>query len=97
MLTIGVLAFIMEENGIPVAPTILGLVLGPILEGNFMTAMIKADGNLLAFFERPIAAALGTITLLLWFLPLLLKILRRTRLSAAAERDRKSTRLNSSH
>src|SRR3546814_3286828 len=43
MLTIGVLAFIMEENGIPVAPTILGLVLGPILEGNFMTAMIKAD------------------------------------------------------
>src|SRR3546814_402776 len=34
MLTIGVLAFIMEENGIPVAPTRLGLVLGPILEGN---------------------------------------------------------------
>src|SRR3546814_13092882 len=53
MLTIGVLAFIMEENGIPVAPTILGLVLGPILEGNFIPAIIKADGKLPAFFERP--------------------------------------------
>ncbi|WPZ36103.1 tripartite tricarboxylate transporter permease [Thalassobaculum sp. OXR-137] len=76
MLVMGILAFVMEENGFPVAPAILGLVLGPMLEGNFMTAMIKADGNLLAFFERPIAAVLGVITLAVWFLPLLLKLWR---------------------
>lgn len=86
MLTIGVLAFIMEENGFPVAPAILGLVLGPILEGNFMTAMIKADGDLTAFFSRPLAAALGAITLLLWATPLLLKAARRAGLTAAAQR-----------
>lgn len=86
MLSIGVLAFIMEENGFPVAPAILGLVLGPILEGNFMTAMIKADGNLLAFFSRPIAATLGVITLLLWVSPLLIKAARRHGLLAATER-----------
>jgi TctA family transporter len=86
MLTIGVLAFVMEENGFPVAPAILGLVLGPILEGNFMTAMIKADGNLLAFFQRPLAAVLGVVTLLLWASPLLLTWVRRSRLRAAAER-----------
>lgn len=77
MLIMGMLAFVMEENGFPVAPTILGIVLGPMLEGNFMTAMIKADGNLLGFFERPIAAGLGVITLAVWFVPLLLMLARR--------------------
>jgi putative tricarboxylic transport membrane protein len=79
MLAMGLLAFVMEENGFPVAPAILGLVLGPMLEGNFMTAMIKADGNLLGFFERPIAAALGAITVLVWLSPLVLKLLRHKR------------------
>ncbi|EDP64822.1 hypothetical protein BAL199_05159 [alpha proteobacterium BAL199] len=86
MLSVGVLAFLMEENGFPVAPAILGLVLGPMLEGNFMTAMIKADGNLLGFFERPIAAALGAITLLLWSTPLILMAARRVRMHSATER-----------
>jgi TctA family transporter len=66
MLVLGLLAFVMEENGIPIAPAILGIVLGPMVEENFMTSMIKADGNLLGFFERPIAAVLGVVTLLIW-------------------------------
>jgi len=79
ILVTGLLAFVMEENGIPVAPAILGVVLGPMLEHNFMTAMIKSDGDPLGFFERPIAAGLGAATLLVWSLPLLLVILRSRR------------------
>jgi TctA family transporter len=45
---------------------ILGLVLGEMLEQNFMTSMIKADGALLGFFSRPIAATLGVMTLVTW-------------------------------
>ena len=48
-----------------------------MLEENFITSMIKSDGNLWAFFERPIAASLGAMTLAVWFLPFLLKRLRR--------------------
>lgn len=66
MLVLGVLAFFMEESGFPIAPAILGIVLGPMIEHNFITSMIKAEGDLLAFFERPIAAVLGTVTLLVW-------------------------------
>ncbi len=77
MLVIGLLAYVMEENGFPVAPTILGIVLGPILEGNFMTSMIKSNGDLLAFFHRPIAAGLGVVTVALWLSPLWLPLLRR--------------------
>jgi TctA family transporter len=65
MLAMGVLGWLMEENGFPTAPVILGLVLGGMVERMFMTSMIKADGNLLGFFERPIAAALGVATLAL--------------------------------
>ena len=71
MLVMGVLAYVMEENGIPVAPAILGMVLGDMLEQNFMTSMIKSDGSLLGFFQRPIAGTLGVVTLLVWLWPVL--------------------------
>jgi putative tricarboxylic transport membrane protein len=73
MLVFGVLGFFMEENEIPIAPCILGIVLGGMLEANFVTSMIKADGDLLAFFERPIAAGLGVFTILVWASPLLVR------------------------
>jgi TctA family transporter len=66
MVVMGVIGWLLEEHGIPVAPLILGLVLGEMLEQTFMTSMIKADGALLAFFERPIAGALGVATLAIW-------------------------------
>ena len=71
MLVFGVLGFLMEENDIPVAPCILGIVLGPMLEENFVTSMIKSDGSFVAFFERPISGALGVATVLVWVVPLL--------------------------
>jgi putative tricarboxylic transport membrane protein len=66
MLIFGVVGWLMEENGIPVAPLILGLVLGELLEQSFMTSMIKSDGSFLVFFQRPIAGILGAATLAIW-------------------------------
>jgi TctA family transporter len=77
MLIAGVVAYVLEDNGFPVAPAILGVVLGGMLEENFITSMIKSDGNLLAFVGRPVAATLCGLTLAMWFLPLLLRRLRR--------------------
>ncbi|MTH64203.1 tripartite tricarboxylate transporter permease [Paracoccus shanxieyensis] len=82
MLAFGVLGFIMEENDIPIAPAILGLVLGPMLEQHFVTSMIKANGDLLEFFGRPIAAGLGIMTILIWFLPLVLRLVRGRKAAA---------------
>jgi TctA family transporter len=81
MLVAGVVAYILEENGFPVSPAILGVVLGGMLEENFITSMIKSDGNLMAFFARPIAATLGALTLAAWFLP---PVIRRLRTIAGA-------------
>lgn len=77
MLVLGLIAYLMEENGLPVAPVILGLVMGPMLESNLITSLIKSDGNLLDFFSRPIAATLGILTLSIWFVPVLLRLIRK--------------------
>ena len=70
ILVFGLLAYGMEENGYPVAPAILGVILGSMLEENFITSMIKSDGDLFGFFQRPIAAGLGVATIVVWLWPL---------------------------
>jgi putative tricarboxylic transport membrane protein len=67
----GVLGYFMEAYGFPVAPVILALVLGPLLEQNFMSSMFKANWGWLPFFNRPFSAFLAGLTLLMWFYPLL--------------------------
>jgi len=66
MTVMGVVAWLMEEHGFPIAPAILGLVLGELFEQSFMTSMIKADGVFAVFFQRPIAGTLAVLTSLLW-------------------------------
>jgi putative tricarboxylic transport membrane protein len=50
-------------------------VLGAMLEENFISSMIKADGNPVAFFERPIAGTLGVLTIVIFCIPLLRRLL----------------------
>lgn len=68
MLGFGITGFVLMENDFPVAPAILGIVLGPMLEQNFFNSMIKADGNFLGFFARPVSMGLGFLTIALWAL-----------------------------
>jgi putative tricarboxylic transport membrane protein len=69
MLVFGLVAWLMEENGFPVAPAILGMVLGAMLEEHFITSMIKSDGRLAGFLERPIAAGLAAVAVAIFLWP----------------------------
>ncbi len=66
MLALGIIAYVLESRRFAIAPIILGIVLGPLVEGNFTTSMIITSGNFLGFFERPIAAVLGIATIIIW-------------------------------
>lgn len=79
MLVLGLLAYMMEENGFPVAPTILGIVMGQLVERNFVTSLIKSDGGVLPFVERPIAAGLALLVLLVWSVPVLVWLRGKSR------------------
>jgi TctA family transporter len=71
MMLMGLLAYVMEENDFPIAPAVLGVVLGGMLEENFISSMIKADGDFSMFFSRPIAAILGVVAILIWTIPII--------------------------
>jgi len=87
MLAMGVLAYAMEENGFPVAPTILGIVMGGLVERSLITSLIKSDGSVLAFFDRPISGSLGVFTLLVWGMPIVLRSLRKSQARIATSRS----------
>jgi putative tricarboxylic transport membrane protein len=75
----GVLGYVMERNGYPVAALVLGIVMGSMLETSFVTSLIKSDGSVLPFFERPVSSILAAITAaaLLW--PVVAWVLSRAR------------------
>ncbi len=64
MAGMGVVAFVLRRGGFPLAQVVLGMVLGPILEQNFMVSAIKSSWNVMSFFERPMALGLMLATIL---------------------------------
>jgi TctA family transporter len=85
MLAMGILGYFFENNGIPVAPIVLGMVLGPIVEQNFMVSMIKSEWDLTQFFTRPTAAILGVMTILTWLAPFIPAMVKRVRGGSASQ------------
>ena len=79
MLLLGMVGYVLEENDFPLAPLILGVVLGNMVEFNFMTTMLKAKGDPSAFFARPIAATLGVVVIAIWVVPMIRQAIRTLR------------------
>jgi putative tricarboxylic transport membrane protein len=77
MLAFGILGFGLRIAQIPVTPIVLALVLQPILERSLRQSMTMSDSGLMIFFERPIAAALLVVSLIVFAGPPLWSFLRR--------------------
>jgi len=58
MLGFGVLGYVMRRAAFPIAPLVLGLVLGDLMEKGFRRGLVLSDGDLAPFFTRPISAVL---------------------------------------
>lgn len=54
MLVAGIIGYFMNKIKIPSSPAILGLILGPMAEKNFRTALLKSGGSYSVFFGTPI-------------------------------------------
>lgn len=70
MLAMGILGFLLERREVPLAPVVLGIILGGPLEEKFVQVMTGSDANLLAFVDRRLSAPLGMLCLVLWAWPL---------------------------
>ena len=66
MLLFGVFGFVLRKFHFPVAPLVLGIVLGDLLEKSLRRGLVLSDGDLSPFFTRPISAVLfGVIALVI--------------------------------
>ena len=54
---IGVIGFGMRVLGVPVAPCVIGLILGPLAEAQFRRALSISQGDWTVFFTDPLSAA----------------------------------------
>lgn len=67
----GVLGFVLRRQGYPMAPLVIGMVLGPTLEMSLRQGLIITDGSFVAFFVgHPIAAGLTLAAFGMLSLPL---------------------------
>jgi putative tricarboxylic transport membrane protein len=65
MIIFGVVGYVLRKAGYELAPLILALVLGPLMETNFRNSLTLSDGSLLIFLTRPISVSFLAISALL--------------------------------
>jgi putative tricarboxylic transport membrane protein len=73
MVVFGIIGYIFEKIKFPIAPMVLGSILGPMAENSFMTTMISFQNDWTIFFRRPISGILIVVAVIALFLPLMQK------------------------
>jgi putative tricarboxylic transport membrane protein len=86
MYVIGVIGFVMRRYDFPVGPTILGVILGPLMEKQLRDAVAINQGSLSVFVTRPLSLTLLVIAALALVVPYAPGILRRLRGKRGGER-----------
>ncbi len=69
MLAAGIVGFIMRRHGFGLAPLVMGLILGPLVEEAFSQSMIMYDNDFLGLFESPIVVGFFVLTFISLFWP----------------------------
>ena len=65
MAVMGLIGYVLKRLSIPVAPVVLGLVLGGTLENNYRTALILNEGSYQGFLDSTVALVFFALTLLM--------------------------------
>lgn len=73
----GFLGYLLRKFDFEPAPLVLAMILGPQLEASLRRSLIYSRGDLMVFFERPIAAALLALAVLMLLSPLFRTVLSR--------------------
>ena len=70
---LGFIGFLMRRYGFPVAPTIIGLILGPLAEEQFRRALMISQGDPSVFLTHPISAFFLIAAVAIFAIPLIMK------------------------
>ena len=67
----GIAGYLLRKADYPLAPLVLALVLGPLMEKSFRQTLIAEQGDVLAFVERPLSATFLAIAFFFFLLPVI--------------------------
>jgi len=86
MLLFGALGYVLRRHGFEVAPLVLALVLGPMMETSVRQSLIMSRGDLSIFFRRPLTASLLILALGLLLAPAVRRVVGRRSVATRAPR-----------
>ena len=69
MIVFGVIGYLLRKLDFPLAPIVLTLILGPLMERSLRTALDMSQGDLGIFLESPIAVVLLALAVLILIAP----------------------------
>jgi len=61
MLPVGIISYFLTEMGYPIAPLVIGVILGPMADENLRRALMVSQGSFLPVFTRPVSLILFLI------------------------------------
>jgi putative tricarboxylic transport membrane protein len=79
LLLLGALGFMMRRFGLPVLPLILGVILGPRIEGQLRKSLQLSAGDPAGLLGEPIAVSIYVILAIILVWPFIFKLVRRNR------------------
>lgn len=77
MVAVGLMGYVMRVYDFPIAPILIGLILGPMAENQLRVALAAAQGNPIVLVSTPISITFLTIAVLFMFVPILIKRLKK--------------------
>ena len=84
MLIFGIVGYLMRKLDYPMAPAVLAIVLGPLAEPAMRQSLLISNGDVTAFFTRPISGSFMAIAIFLILLPMYQTIKRKLKNGAEA-------------
>ena len=79
MTALGFAAYLLRKQGVPMAPLILGFVLGDMMEQNLRRALSISNGDASILVGSPISIGLWTAAALMLVVPLVMRTLQKRR------------------
>ncbi len=85
LIIFGLVGYFLKTNSFPMAPLVIGMILGKLMESNLRRSLILSDGTPAIFFNRPISAVILVLALLSLLYPIIAKLIKKIKEDKSAK------------
>jgi len=83
MLPVGIVSYFLTEMGYPIAPLVIGVILGPMADENLRRALMVTQGSFWPVLTRPVS--LGLVLIIVWMVLVQIPLVRSLKSRAFAK------------